>query len=877
MNRIKKYTRYFIVFLFSVVLLISLAGIIVINIYGDKIKDYAISSLNEELAVKVEIGNIDLSVFRKFPDVSIVFTNVVAYSSNNFDPLDFSQIQSDTLFKAETIYLRFGLFDLLLGNFKLKRILAENGELSILTDRMGNINYQLWKAKSSREEKELSIDLELFRLNNFKFLIVNLNKDVRASGRTDEITLKGKFGKRKFSLSLMGSLFLETIQREKIIWADNTNIGARISMYAVDSVFTINKGSISLNDLKMETSGSFILGQSLSTDILIEGENLGIKPLVDILPDKLKKRAMVYSPDGRANARIHINGLLSSTQIPSINIEYKVSRGRLKFSGRPDINDISFSGSFSNGIMHTPGTTSFRFSDISARVSKSVLRGNLYIENLVSPYIEADLQGEFHAPDINHFYKDSVAAFTKGIFYPDLKIATKLSSFSDFDIRKIISSNLEGKLNAYETGISFGSKYPEITQLDGEVNILNDIWDSRIEIKSTSGDITFIGRIDHVLKRLIHNSSSLWVQGNIYSQQTDLSFLLNTKGTTSNSSNPFILPEKIFMKLDLSLDNFAMGKFRSTDAKAELIYKPGFLSISSLQLNTMRGSLNGYGGLIQDAGQRMEMKTSVSLKRLDINELFEVFNNFQQDFITSRNLEGRISGTIELSTILRPDLIPDSKTTWSAANISIENGELKDFEPMKNLSRFIEINELEHVTFQTLQNTFIIKDSKVYIPEMDIKSSAFNISASGEHGFNNLFDYNVKVNLSEILANKARRKKENNEFAILEKDGERVNIFLHIWGTPEDYKIRYDRKEAIQQIQRDIITEKKEIKTLLNEELGLFKKQFPDSTNVNPKESPPQFILDWGETDENKMDSSSSKRKKNESEKKSDAYKFDWE
>ena len=57
----------------------------VIKIYGDEIKAFAIQSLNKNLAVKVEVGKVDISFFRNFPHISIVFENVAAYSSKEFN------------------------------------------------------------------------------------------------------------------------------------------------------------------------------------------------------------------------------------------------------------------------------------------------------------------------------------------------------------------------------------------------------------------------------------------------------------------------------------------------------------------------------------------------------------------------------------------------------------------------------------------------------------------------------------------------------------------------------------------------------------------------------------------------------------------------
>ena len=90
--------------------------------------------------------------------------------------------------------------------------------------------------------------------------------------------------------------------------------------------------------------------------------------------------------------------------------------------------------------------------------------------------------------------------------------------------------------------------------------------------------------------------------------------------------------------------------------------------------------------------------------------------------------------------------------------------------------------------------------------------------------------------LSDILSKKARKaKKENNEFGVIEDDGlGRTSIYLSIKGTVDDYKISYDTKNVIQHIKEEFEEEKNNLKVILNEEFGWFKK---DSVVIKSKDS----------------------------------------
>ena len=73
-------------------------------------------------------------------------------------------------------------------------------------------------------------------------------------------------------------------------------------------------------------------------------------------------------------------------------------------------------------------------------------------------------------------------------------------------------------------------------------------------------------------------------------------------------------------------------------------------------------------------------------------------------------------------------------------------------------------------------------------------------------------------------------------------------LYLIIEGSKDGTRVRYDRRGAVQNIRESMIEEKKELKEILNEEFGLFKK---DSTlrGVNNPGDVPAFIIEWEEDD----------------------------
>jgi hypothetical protein len=276
------------------------------------------------------------------------------------------------------------------------------------------------------------------------------------------------------------------------------------------------------------------------------------------------------------------------------------------------------------------------------------------------------------------------------------------------------------------------------------------------------------------------------------------------------------------------------------------------LILDPIVLSTMNGTIT-TSGLVDGSDSAKLLVTCFSeVSRINISKMFEEFENFGQTNITDRNIRGNASAKIQFATVLSPELQMDMDKLYAGVDMAIDNGELNNVESMKSLSRFIELKELENVRFASLKNQIEIKNNVITVPKMEIKSNALNVVFSGTHTFDNDINYRIKLSLNELLSKKAKAaKKANDEFGEVTDDGlGRTNIFLLMTGNISNPVIKYDSKGAIQNVKQDLKVEKQNLKSILNEEFGLFRK---DSTLLNKekikKEDQSKFRIDWEEAD----------------------------
>jgi hypothetical protein len=242
-------------------------------------------------------------------------------------------------------------------------------------------------------------------------------------------------------------------------------------------------------------------------------------------------------------------------------------------------------------------------------------------------------------------------------------------------------------------------------------------------------------------------------------------------------------------------------------------------------------------------------KGNFTVTNIDVNKAFTTFHNFGQSFLKAENIKGTLSGTLSLLFPLDTVLNFHINTLTAEGKYHLADGALINFDPVKQLSSFIALSELENINFEQLDNDFFIRNNWLYIPQMEVKSSAADLSVNGKHSFDNDYEYHVKILLSEILSRKRERNKSNvTEFGVVEDDGlGRTSLLLKIIGKGEVAKVSYDMKAAGTVVKNNIQKERQTLKTILNQEYGWYKND--SAVNQKPVEKKSRFKIKWEDGD----------------------------
>lgn len=128
---------------------------------------------------------------------------------------------------------------------------------------------------------------------------------------------------------------------------------------------------------------------------------------------------------------------------------------------------------------------------------------------------------------------------------------------------------------------------------------------------------------------------------------------------------------------------------------------------------------------------------------------------------------------------------------------------------------------------------------------MFVKTSAMDIGLYGTQTFEDEINYGLNLRLTDILT-----KKKDTEHGYIVDDGTGVRLFLLMQGTIDKPIFKLDKSARKDHNQQQRAEEKNNVKNILKDEFGLFKKDTSVTTTKPKDKAKPKFEVNWGEEKE---------------------------
>jgi hypothetical protein len=512
-----------------------------------------------------------------------------------------------------------------------------------------------------------------------------------------------------------------------------------------------------------------------------------------------------------------IKGEVSSRRSPSLSIDFGFNKATLYHPDyKSKIEDATLEGSFASSSLTDPSKAVLVLKNIDAKLNSEPFKANLVIQDFNDPEVLCDFNGRLDAASVMDFYPIENLKDVSGSLMANIAFEGKLQLLKHKATAQKVSTS--GSIELEKISLKYGIDEIPLNNLNGTLQFNNnDLAMSNVSATLGNSDFLINGFFKNVITFLLFEDQPIGIEADLKSNFLDVDQLFaiafgkpsEGKQDEKKQQYEFSISRNINLNFNCDVSALRYRRFTGHSLKGDLLVKNNVAVSRNINLKTMGGDLSFSGIVDAKNNKAIDVVSTFKLSDIDLDSVFYVFENFNQNFIEGKHLKGKTTADLNLEFVLNQNLKIFPETLIADLSIAIKNGELNNFEPMQKLSKYIDDDEgLSKLRFSDLKNDIHIEKKVIIIPQMEVRSNVTDLKISGTHTFDQQIDYHIITPLRS-------KKKINAQEAqnALEEDGNgRTKLFLKITGTTDNYRVSYDTEAVRKKIGNDLKKEVKELK-----------------------------------------------------------------
>ncbi len=294
--------------------------------------------INQSLVARVDFGDVNLSLFRHFPSVSIRLEDLTVIGTGGFE--------KDTLLSAAHLDAAANLISVIRGDdIKVSAIELESPRIHALVNKDGAANWDIVKPDTTASP-DTDTTTSAFRMSLEKYVIndgyiyyrdetAGMSAEISGLDHSgsgdftqDIFTLKTKTNAEGASFTYAGIPYLVNTK---------TGIGADIEINNPTNTYTFKTDEIALNNLRVSTAGFFRLlnDSSYQMDISFKTPSNEFKDILSMIPAIYKNDFDKIKTSGTAALEGFVRGTYSPVQMPAYDLKLDIRDGMFQYPDLP--------------------------------------------------------------------------------------------------------------------------------------------------------------------------------------------------------------------------------------------------------------------------------------------------------------------------------------------------------------------------------------------------------------------------------------------------------------------------------------------------------------------------------------------------------------
>jgi hypothetical protein len=590
------------IFAFVGILLFLLlaAAVAVPFFFKDTITAKVKEAINKEINAKVDFKDVDISLFRHFPKISMRLTDLDVSGVGTFE--------GTKLLHTEGLDLAMDFWNVWGGGnpYKVSGIYVDKPLINIVVLSDGKANYDITKPAPPSEPSNFKLSLDHYEVNdgafiyddktlNYYMALRGVNHEGSGEMTADVYDLDTKTVSDSTTVSYGGVTYLKNAKAtvNTIVNADMKNMK-----------FTLKSTAAKVNNLDLNLDGwTQLKGDDILMDMTFKAPSNNFKDFLSIIPAAYTANFSDVNASGTFSFNGFVKGTYNDKTYPAFALNTTILNGAFQYPklpmGASDINakiDVALPNSnYDNLKVDVP--------KFHIKMGNNPFDAVFYLRTPVSdPNVDMKANGVLNLADIPKIMPIDGVQNLSGVITADM---TLKSLMSYIDKKMYDKVDMKGGLKVNGMNVQMKG-YPSVLVSDLAMNFTpNNVNIGNFTGKLGKSDMQASGTIDNILA-FFSTQKTMTGKVNFASNLFDANEWIPAAPTTTNTANtgkaPVDKAERPFDRFDFTVDGkinrLLYEKYDIQNSAASGHFTPNHFKISNFQTKIGNSDIAGKGDLI---------------------------------------------------------------------------------------------------------------------------------------------------------------------------------------------------------------------------------------------------------------------------------------
>ena len=804
-------------------LVIIIALIAAPFLFESQLKDLVRKTINGNVNARVEFSDINLSMFRNFPQATLVIKDLSVVNNEPF--------AGDTLATGKEVILEMSVKELFKSASEPKSVDAltfNDAYVNIMVDSLGNANYDIAKetpADTTQSANSFSLDLKHYEVNDSHIIYNDMGAKIRLDIRNFQHEGNGDFSMETSELDTYSEAIV-SMDYDSITYLNNNKLilDAIFEMDLNSNRYTFKENEAKINQLPLTFDGYVQVNEdSNDMDITFKTPSSDFKNFLAIIPEAYAANIENVETNGDFTVNGRIFGTVDDTHIPKMDVNIASSNASFKYPDLPkSVEDINLN----IDVLNETGLeedTYVNFENMTFRIDQDRFKASGNVKDLTgNMLVDLALNGTINLANLSKVYPVEMEQNLNGILTADVQTNFDMNSIEKEQYQNVNSKGVAAIKN-------FSYRSPEIPNEvkiasasmqfnQGTVNVPELlITTGQSDIKASGTIQNLMGYLftDQQLKGKFNVNSNTFSVNDFMVAETEEITTTNDEGiqktvAKTTGEEAVKIPSFLDAEVAFTVKRLLYDDLELQNAKGNLVIRDETATLQNVSTNIFNGSI-GLNGLVSTKNETPVFEMKLNLNSLDIASSFNGLDLMQGLAPIANALQGKLQTNLDLKGNLNNDLTPQLTTLAGNALAQILTAEIDpEKTPLLNkLDSQLDFIDLNDVDLSNLKTQLVFNDGNVEIQPFNFRIKDINVQVSGTHGFDMNMNYNLALDVpAKYLGNQV-----NSNLAKLsgqKLENTTVKLPIGLTGNFQNPQVNINMQQAVSSLTQQIVDNQKD-------------------------------------------------------------------